>query len=609
MRPLLDEPEFDVVVIGSGVAGALLAHRLALAKYRVLMLEAGGVPPDSLGRWAMVHNYIGSSPKAPDAPFCGDDVLPLDSKTRPLDYRYAQPNPIANGENYYFYDDSDPTKKSDRFKSFYERLVGGSTWHWQGIYVRMLPRDFGMQKYYGVGFDWPLSYDDVEPWYVEAEYEMGVSGSDEESKEYYQRHFGAYRSKRYPMPALVPSYLDKELAKAINGTTVPPDGMTLPNFPGHPLKVNTVAHAINSRLYDGRQVCDGHTSCVPLCPIKARYEAIVHVEKALTAGATLRTQAIVTKLELDENHKTVKRVWFRRWDGSEDRVSGRIVVLAANGIENPRLLLLSNVANSSGLVGCYLMDHPIKQSFALAHQQLFPFRGPQTTSDIAVFRDGPFRRQMAGFKTSIKNDGWSSTSANTSAPRGNTIPKPHPDKPDSAGTLLDFVVNQKLSGTELRKRLYDHATRQITLNSACEQLPIKENRVTLAKGQNDSFGIARPQINYRLYDDKNYLRNSFQAILKLHGWVFDRLGVPASDRFMQDDPTVWSGSGHIMGTTTMGHDSKASVVDKECRAHDHPNLFVLGSSVFPTSSTANPTSTIAALALRAANTIKKQLKG
>jgi glucose dehydrogenase len=254
------------------------------------------------------------------------------------------------------------------------------------------------------------------------------------------------------------------------------------------------------------------------------------------------------------------------------------------------------------------MDHPIKQSFALARDRLYPFRGPQTTSDIAVFRDGPFRRHMAGFKTSIKNDGWSSTSANTSAPRGNSIPKPHPDNPDSAGTLLDFVVNQKLSGAELRNRLYDHATRQITLNTACEQLPIRENRVTLAKDKNDAFGLPRPQIHYRLYDDKNYLRNSFQTILKLHGLVFDRLGVGPNDRFMQEDPAVYSGSGHIMGTTIMGNDPKTSVVDKECRAHDHHNLFVLGSSVYPTGSTANPTSTIAALALRAAETIKKQLK-
>jgi glucose dehydrogenase len=601
MRPLLNEPDFDVVIIGSGVAGALVAHQLAMAKHRVVTLEAGGLAPDSLGRWAMVHNYVNSSPKAPDAPFCGDDVLPLDPAVQPPNYRFVQPNPIANGENYYFYDDSDPANKSDRFKSFYERLVGGSTWHWQGIYLRMLPKDFKMLDHYGVGFNWPISYDDIEPWYVKAEYEMGVAGSDEENTEYYQRHFGAHRSKQYPMPALVPSYLDRQIARAIDGTTVP-------GFAAHRLKVNTVPHAINSRDYDRRPACDGHTSCVPLCPIKARYEAVVHVEKALAAGATLRTKSVVTKLDIDDDNK-VRRVWYRESDGTQEHVSGRIVVLAANGIENPRILLLSNAANSSGRVGRYLMDHPIKQSFALARDRLFPFRGPQTTSDIAVFRDGTLRRKMAAFKTSIKNDGWSSTSTNTSAPRGNSIPKPHPDQPNSAGTILDFVVKQKLAGSELRNKLFDHATRQITLNSACEQLPIAENRVTLAKDKNDAYGIPRPQITYHVYDDKNYVRNSFDAILKLHGWVFNRLGVPAGDRFMQSDATIWSGSGHIMGTTIMGNKPKESVVDKECRAHDNPNLFILGSSVFPTSSTANPTSTIAALALRASETIKRQLRG
>jgi glucose dehydrogenase len=601
MRPLLDQPEFDVVIVGSGVAGALLAHRLARANYRVLILEAGGVAPDSLGRWAMVHNYINSSPKAPDAPFCGDEMLPLDSKIQQTDYRYAQPNPITNGDNYYFYDDSDPANKSDRFKSFYERLVGGSTWHWQGIYVRMLPKDFRMRSAYGVGADWPIDYDDLEPWYVQAEYEMGVAGSDEESKNYYQRHFGAFRSKPYPMPALVPSYVDKHVAEHI-------DGLLIDGFPHQSLKVNTVAHAINSRHYDDRPACDGHTSCVPLCPIKARYEAVTHVEKALAAGAVLRTQCVVTKLDLDSDGKRARHVWYRRWEGTEDHTSGRIVVLAANGIENPRLLLLSGLANTSGLVGCYLMDHPIKQSFGLTREPVYPFRGPQTTSDIAAFRDGDFRRQMAAFKTSIKNDGWSSTSANITAPRGNVVPKPHTDKPNSAGTLLDFVVNERLSGSKLRQRLRDHATRQITLNSACEQLPVKENRVTLAKDKNDSFGIPRPQIHYRVYDDQKYLSNSFAAILKLHAFVFDKLQVAPNDRFMQEDPAVWSGSGHIMGTTVMGNDPKTSVVDRECRTHDHPNLFVLGSSVFPTSSTANPTSTIAALSLRAAETIKRQLK-
>src|SRR5262249_55370873 len=159
-----------------------------------------------------------------------------------------------------------------------------------------------------------------------------------------------------------------------------------------------------------------------------------------------------------------------RWDGDEDWVSGRIIVLAANGIENPRILLNSSAPNSSDTIGRHLMDHPIKQSYALAPKPLFPYRGPQTTSDIAAFRDGSFRRDFAGFKTSIKNDGWSSVAANITAPRGASIPAPHPTTPNANGTVLDFVENQSLFGANLKKAVHDHAIRQITLNSACEQL-------------------------------------------------------------------------------------------------------------------------------------------
>jgi glucose dehydrogenase len=605
MSPYVDQPEFDVVVIGSGIAGALAAHQLAIAGKKVLILEAGGVAAESLGRRAMAFNFFTSPSKSPDSPFCGEDVLPVDPNAKPPQYRFVQPDPVANGENYYVYADPADDSNPNRFKSFYERLVGGSTWHWQAIYVRMLPSDFKMKSHFGFDDDWPItnwpiSYEDVEPWYVKAEYEMGVAGSDKESKEYYERHFGAYRSKHYPMPALVPSYLDQKVAAAIDGTA-------LQHFPSQRLKVNTVPHAINSMDFDGRPACDGHTSCVPLCPTKARYEAIVHVEKAIKAGAILRSQSIVTQLELDDAKKEVKRVKYIGWDGEENWVSGRIVILAANGIENPRILLLSQAANRSGAVGRYLMDHPIKQSYAIARDPLFPFRGPQTTSDIAAFRDGPFRREFAGFKTSIKNDGWSSVSAKITAPRGASVPAPVPGKPKANGTILDFVENQNLFGAKLRNTLRDHATCQITLNSACEQLPWPENRVTLAT-KKDGFGIALPQINYRLYDKKNYVSKSFATIVTLHRWVFDRLGIPAEDQFLQDAPKLYGGSGHIMGTTIMGSDPAKSVVDKDCQAHDHPNLYILGSSVFPTSSTANPTSTVAALALRAAETIKRRLR-
>jgi choline dehydrogenase-like flavoprotein len=593
MQTNLAQPDFDVIIVGSGIAGALAAYRLARAKVNVLMLEAGGVPSDSLGRYALVRSFISSPSKATDSPFCGDNILA------------SQPTPRAPilGTDYYDY----PAGfTGDKFVSFYERLVGGSTWHWQGIYVRMVPNDFAMNTLYGKGVDWPLDYGEIEPWYVEAEKEMGVAGDREERAD--DRRHRRYRV-RYPMPALSPSYLDREVAKAVE---------KIPLIDGIRLRVNTVPHAINSRNYDGRPSCEGYTSCVPLCPIKARYEAIFHVEKAMAAGAVLRTQAVVTKLQLDESGKRVTGVYYRRWqssgqdgkrvplDESDRYVSARIVVLAANAVENPMVLLRSNAANSSKSVGCYLMDHPIKQSYGLAVEPLYPFRGPQTTSQIENFRDTKFRRDFAGFKTSIKNDGWLTNI--TGAPRGTRVAAQKEAEDWHPGTLLDLVQNRGYFGEQLRNALARHGVRQITLNSACEQLPVKENSISLSTNLDD-LNLQRPLIQYRVDSADNYVRNCFKKIVEVHRAVFDAMGITTRRKLQLDDddkPLTFGGSGHIMGTTRMGNKTDA-VVDTHCRAYDHQNLFILGSSVFPTGSTANPISTIAALALRAAETIKKQL--
>jgi len=118
-------------------------------------------------------------------------------------------------------------------------------------------------------------------------------------------------------------------------------------------------------------------------------------------------------------------------------------------------------------------------------------------------------------------------------------------------------------------------------------------------------------INYRVDDPDKYVRNSFKKIVEVHKSVFSAMGITRYKLQLDDDdkPLTFGGSGHIMGTTRMGDKPDQSVVDKNCCTHDHPNLFILGSSVFPTSSTANPTSTIAALSLRAVDLIKAKLRG
>src|SRR5262249_10566735 len=157
---------------------------------------------------------------------------------------------------------------------------------------------------------------------------------------------------------------------------------------------------------------------------------------------------------------------------------------------------------------------------------------------------------------------------------------------------------------ELREELNHIVTRQLRVAYSTEQLPDANNRVTLAD-ETDEFGLRKPKISYKVGD---YTRNGLEYIQRIIKAIFTKLQAREDEWEFSDLKTgFYSGSGHIMGTTRMGTDRQSSVVDADCRSHDHKNLFIAGSSVFPTSSCTNPTITLAALALRTAESIRQQL--
>lgn len=533
---MTDVLKADVAIIGSGVAGALIAARLAAHGLKVTILEAG----DEVDRSTAVDRYWAAAIKVPECPY-----PPVPQAMHPvsdnLDFWYQQAGP-------------------DKFASTYIKTVGGTTWHWLGTALRLVPADFELMTRFGQGVDWPIGYTALSSYYDAAERELGVSGDSKDD-------LGSPRTAPYPMPAIPQTYLDKQFAAALRDSVY---------------EVRSTPQARNSQDQADRPACCGNASCIPVCPVQAKYDATVHVARAVKAGATLLNRTNVVALDVGaDNSITAAR--FIRWDGSAGSIEARHFVVAAHAIESPRLLLNSiserlpnGVANSSGQVGRNLMDHPTQLSWALAEQPVYPYRGPLSTSGIENLRDGDFRRTRGAFRIEIGNDGWS-------WPTGAPI-----------STAAD-LANQGLRGAELDQALRLQTSRHVRLASLVEQLPDPENRVTLDPQQKDVYGVPLPRLSYRIDD---YVRAGLAAARTAHEEVFKQLGVSE----LHHSPDV-QGAGHIIGTLRMGSDPRTSVVDQELRSHDHPNLFVAGSAVFPTSATANPTLTIAALSLRLADTI------
>jgi choline dehydrogenase-like flavoprotein len=285
----------------------------------------------------------------------------------------------------------------------------------------------------------------------------------------------------------------------------------------------------------------------------------------------------------------VSGVRYKRPDGTEARAVAKVYVIAAHGIETAKLLLQSRtaerpngVANSSDQVGRNLMDHPTILSWALAGEPVWPYRGPMSTSGIESTRAGQWRAEYASFRVQTDNRGWEWPG----------------ETPDSTVRAL---VEKGLRGADLDRALADHSSREIAFATMAEQLPVAENRIVPDYETRDAIGLPRPRITFKIDD---YTRKALDHGRRIHEQIFTAM--KATEKHHGD--TLF-GAGHVVGTYRMGADPKTSVVNTDQRAHDHPNLYLLGSGVFPTSAASNPTLTIAALALRAVDAIGRSIRG
>lgn len=439
--------------------------------------------------------------------------------------------------------------------------VGGSATAWEAITLRMLPSDFQTRTRYGYGDDWPITYDDLEPYYGRAERMMGVSGTDDDNP------FAPPRSTPYPLPPFELAHDDTILAEALSEA-----GIVLHSTPQARTREN----------YEGRSACVNYKTC-RFCPIGARYSPNFHLDQAIETGlCEVVTDVSVRRIVPDDDGPGATLVYQFTAGGGATEEHFDIVIVAAGALESARLLLLSSderhpdgLGNHSGWVGRGLTFHHTWRGVLRYEESLFPGRFGGWTGQSLQFLDTETR----GEHTSVKVEFSSHTEfAPTGLTWGDLSVDDHRD-----------MYNAMLPLTQWRP-----------INLMCEADPSEDKYLTLS-GHFDRFGDSLAHIHYRFTERD-------EATYEYARSIFDQFVAatrPIQSQFPPND--WWSSAAHHMGTCRMSESPGDGVVNPFHEIHNAEGVFVVGGGSFVGGGGAiNPTLTMVALAMRMTDYILDQ---
>ncbi|NML65792.1 GMC family oxidoreductase [Hymenobacter sp. RP-2-7] len=499
--------EVDCVVIGLGAGGAPLLARLAQAGLQVVALEAGPWhnPEKEFATDEMAQNFL----------FWNDERLS------------AGQDPLAMGKN------NSGTG------------VGGSTLHYTAYTPRPLPDDLHLKRDFGVGEDWPLTYDDLAPYFEEVEQFLGVSGPT-------PYPWGPARSKGYALPPLP---LNSAAQLMVHGA--------------EKIGINTspAANAALSGPYyqEGvgwRQACTNRGFCQAGCSNGAKASMdVTYIPLAVRYGADIRPNSYVTEIEKNERGEVSAVVYTQ--NGQPHRLPCRHLFICAGSVETPRLLLLNGLALNSGQVGRNLMAHTGVQVWGTFPEEVRPNKGIPgglISQDTHRPKDADF---AGGYL--LQSIGVMPVTFAGQVARG-----------------------RKLWGQPLRDymRQFNHIA---GINILGDCLPHASNYLELSD-ELDGKQVRKPRLHFTAQENEQRMNKHASAIMRR---IWEAAGATDVWDFMR--------YAHVIGTARMGLSGDDAVVDRDGRAFDVPNLYISDNSTFPSALSVNPALTIMALSLRTAD--------